>query len=68
MLVRFRARLTAAIVGIWAIFLLFFMYLPIVLADPRDIGNGLNYFADTMMVAGALLLLANAMPRNAGAA
>jgi uncharacterized membrane protein len=68
LLVRFRARLTATIVGIWAIFLLFFMYLPIVLADPRDIGNGLNYFADTMMLAGALFLLANATPRNAGAA
>jgi len=59
-----RARLAATALG-WAIFLLvMFVYLPTLVAHPADIGNELNYFADTLMYSGAVLLLADAMPKE----
>jgi hypothetical protein len=46
------------------LFLCFFLYLPIVAVIPSDIGNGLNYFADTLLFGGAALLLADALPKE----
>jgi hypothetical protein len=40
------------------------IYLPILIDIPLDIGNGLNYFADTMLFSGAALLLADALPKE----
>lgn len=40
------------------------VYLPIWLASLADIANGLNYVADTLMFAGAALLLAEALPKE----
>ena len=44
--------------------LVLFIYLPIVAADPSDIGNGLNYIVDTLAFSGAALVLADALPRE----
>ncbi len=61
-----RARDGAAAVGTWAALLTFLFYLPILLANhgPAQITESVNYVWDTMMFAGAVLLLAEAMPRN----
>ena len=42
------------------------VYVPIAIVDRASLGNGLNYMADTLMFCGAVLLLAGAMPREAG--
>jgi hypothetical protein len=31
---------------------------------PSDIGNGLNYFFDTFLFSGAVLILADALPKE----
>jgi hypothetical protein len=40
------------------------IYLPILISIPSDIGNGLNYFADTLMFGGTILVLADALPKE----
>jgi uncharacterized membrane protein YphA (DoxX/SURF4 family) len=42
------------------------VYLPIAIVDRASIDNGLNYFFDTLMYCGTVLLLAGAMPRETG--
>jgi uncharacterized membrane protein len=62
LLANWRARLAAAWLGIVVIVLCILIYLPITLAKPSDIANGLNYLADTLAYAGAMLALAGALP------
>jgi hypothetical protein len=56
-----KARLAATYLGIRILLLCLFIYLPILVANLSDIGNGLNYFADTLLFSGAALVLADAI-------
>jgi uncharacterized membrane protein len=59
-----KARLAATYLGIVLLLLCLFIYLPIVVAIPSDIGKGLNYFVDTLLFSGAALVLADALPKE----
>ncbi|HKV25463.1 MAG TPA: hypothetical protein VJN93_12790 [Candidatus Acidoferrum sp.] len=56
------ARLAAAVLGAVISLIVLWIYLPILIAALGDIGNGVNYFADTLFYAGTILLLALALP------
>lgn len=60
------ARSAAASVGLLFTVLTFLLYLPILTTatKPSEMNEGINYVADTLLFAGALLLLAAAMPKN----
>jgi uncharacterized membrane protein len=60
-LVNLKARLAATYLGIMVLLVCLFLYLPIVVAIPLDIDNGLNYFVDTLLFSGAALVLADAI-------
>jgi uncharacterized membrane protein len=64
LLVNRHTRWAATVVGVMVLVLVVFVYLPMWGASLGDIGNGLNYFADTLAFSGAALLLAAAMPRE----
>jgi len=64
-----KTRTTATYLGTWLVLVVVFIYGPILiaaLADPStDVKvEGINYFFDTMLFAGAILALANATPHN----
>jgi uncharacterized membrane protein YphA (DoxX/SURF4 family) len=59
-----KTRLAATGLGAMVLVLMVFVYLPILCASVTDIGNGLNYFMDTLAFGGAALLLADAMPKE----
>lgn len=61
------ARLAAATLGAVILLIVLWIYLPILLVALADIGSGMNYFADTLFYAGAILLLALALPEKAPA-
>jgi uncharacterized membrane protein len=61
MAVNWRAREIAAWLGLVVFAVVVVIYLPILLANPADIGTGMNYFADTLLVSGTLFLFAEAM-------
>jgi uncharacterized membrane protein len=63
-LVNWRSRSAATWLGVIVFALVLLVYLPIMIAKPSDIGNGLNYFADTLAFSGAALLLAGALVRQ----
>lgn len=65
MILNWRARLAASWLGIYVFVVVVLVYLPIMIANLGDIGNGLNYFADTLAYGGAALLLARALPSEA---
>ena len=63
-----KTRLAATYLGTWIVLLVVFIYGPILivqLSDPSTAVKveGLNYFADTLLFAGAILALASATPR-----
>jgi uncharacterized membrane protein YphA (DoxX/SURF4 family) len=64
-----KTRLAATYLGTWLVLVVLFIYGPILisaLADPST-GvkiEGINYFFDTMLFAGAILALASATPRT----
>ncbi len=60
-LVNVKARLAATSLGIMILLLMLFVYLPMLIAEPLSIANGLNYFFDTLVLSGAALLLADAI-------
>ena len=67
-LLNWKTRTGATYVGGWIILLVLFVYGPVLidaLATPKMGVQmvGINYFADTLLFAGAILALANAMPR-----
>ena len=64
-----KTRMAATYLGTWIVLLVVFVYGPILigaLADPsNDIKiEGINYFFDTLLFAGAILALASATPRS----
>jgi uncharacterized membrane protein len=65
-LVNVKARLAATYLGIMILLLMLFVYLPILIAEPLSIANGLNYFFDTLVLSGAALVLADAISPTAG--
>lgn len=65
LLVNKKARAAATYLGVMILLIILVIYLPIEISIPSDIGNGLNYFADTLVFCGAALLLADALPKEA---
>ena len=57
-------RIAATSLGVTILLAVFWIYLPMLLAAPRDL-VALNFFFDTLMFCGAVLLLADAMPTKA---
>ena len=63
-----KTRMAATYLGTWIVLLLLFVYGPILIASMSNPSTdvkveGINYFADTMLFAGAILALASATPR-----
>jgi uncharacterized membrane protein len=61
-----KSRIAAASIGALMTALTLFLYLPILILahGGSEINEGLNYVADTLLFAGAALLLASALPRD----
>jgi hypothetical protein len=59
-----QVRLAATWLGLIILVLVIVIYLPIVIANPADIGNGLNYLADTLLLSGTALALAGTRDQN----
>ncbi|MGB8539309.1 MAG: hypothetical protein WCD57_23000 [Acidobacteriaceae bacterium] len=59
-----QVRLAATWLGLIILLLVLLLYLPIVIANPADIANGLNYLADTLLLCGAVLALAGTRDQN----
>jgi uncharacterized membrane protein YphA (DoxX/SURF4 family) len=57
-------RMAAMFLGLTILLAVFWIYLPMLLAAPRDL-VALNFFFDTLMFCGAVLLLADAMTATA---
>ena len=55
-----KARLAATVLGLTILLTVLWIYLPILLAAPKDV-VALNYFFDTLLFCGTILLLANAL-------
>jgi len=63
-----KTRMAATYLGTWIVLLVLFIYGPILIASLSDPSTavkieGINYFADTLLFAGAILALASATPR-----
>ena len=52
------SRLAATWLGLMILLLVLVVYVPIVVANPSDIGNGLNYLVDTLLLGGSVLAFA----------
>ena len=64
-----KTRMGATYLGTWIMLLVLFIYGPILIAQMSDPSTaakveGINYFADTLLFAGAILALASATPRT----
>jgi uncharacterized membrane protein SirB2 len=64
-----KTRLAATYLGAWIVLLVLFVYIPILFSALSDPGmgvkiEGINYFADTLLFAGAILTLAKATPSS----
>src|SRR6202008_2240826 len=64
-----KTRMAATYLGTWIVLLVLFLYGPILIAQMFDPSTavkveGINYFADTLLFAGAILALASATPRT----
>jgi uncharacterized membrane protein YphA (DoxX/SURF4 family) len=64
-----KARMAATYLGTWLVLVVLFVYGPILIAALADPSTGvkiegINYFFDTMLFAGAILALASATPRT----
>src|SRR6266851_9145852 len=58
-----RTRMAATSLGLTILLTVLWIYLPMLLRAPTDI-VALNYFFDTLLFCGAILLLANALPKE----
>ena len=58
-----KARLAATSLGLTILLTMLWIYLPMLLAAPTDL-VALNYFFDTLLFCGAILLLANAIDKE----
>ena len=56
-------RVAATFLGLTILLTVFWIYLPMLVAAPKDV-VALNFFFDTLLFCGAILLLANAMERK----
>jgi uncharacterized membrane protein YphA (DoxX/SURF4 family) len=64
-----KTRMAATYLGTWIVLLVVFIYGPILFVQMLDPSTavkveGINYFADTLLFAGAILALASATPRT----
>ncbi len=64
-----KTRMAATYLASWIVLLVLFIYGPILVAQMSDPSTaveveGINYFADTLLFAGAILALASATPRT----
>ena len=64
-----KTRTVATCVGGWLLLLVLVIYLPVLIVALSEPGiavkvEGINYFADTLLFAGAILALASATPRS----
>jgi uncharacterized membrane protein len=59
-----QVRRAATWLGLIIFLIVLLLYLPIVIAIPADIANGLNYLADTLLLCGAVLCLAGIGDQN----
>jgi uncharacterized membrane protein len=66
LLVNRKARLAATVLGLTILLTVLWIYLPMLLAAPKDV-VALNFFFDTLLFSGAILLLANSMKSEPGA-
>lgn len=66
LLINKRSRLAASLTGLVMVVITVFLYTPIWLMDrgTAQVVEGLNYFFDTLLYGGAVLLLAAAMPKS----
>ena len=66
MLINKKARTAAASIGLLMAILTLVLYVPILVmaSQPPQINEGINYVADTLLFAGAALLVAGALPEN----
>lgn len=62
-----KARLAATGLGLAVLLTMVWVYLPILVAAPKSV-EALNYFFDTLLFCGALLLLANSLEKEAAVA
>jgi len=67
LLVNKKARMAATSLGLTILLTVLWIYLPMLLREPTDV-VALNYFFDTLLFCGAILLLANAMDEQTAAA
>ena len=63
LLVNKKARMAATSLGLAILLTVLWIYLPMLIAAPRDV-VALNFFFDTLLFCGTLLLLANAMEKE----
>jgi uncharacterized membrane protein len=68
LLIRKQARLAATWLGLFILLLVILIYVPIVVANPSDIGNAVNYLADTLLLNGTILALAGALDADSSPA
>ncbi|MGA7891904.1 MAG: hypothetical protein WCA49_01645, partial [Candidatus Sulfotelmatobacter sp.] len=66
-----KTRMAATYLGTWIVLLVLFIYGPILIASMADPSTavkveGINYFFDTLLFAGAILALAGATPEAEG--
>ena len=69
MLLNKKTRMAATYLGTWIVLLVLFIYGPILIAAMSDPSTdvkveGINYFFDTLLFAGAILAVASATPRT----
>ncbi len=67
LLLGIRSRTAATWLGVAVLLVELVVYVPIAVVERASLGNGFNYLADTLMFAGAILLLAGAMPAREAA-
>ncbi|HEX3086389.1 MAG TPA: hypothetical protein VHP99_17780, partial [Pyrinomonadaceae bacterium] len=58
-----KARMAATALGLTILLTVVWIYLPMLIAAPKDV-VALNFFFDTLLFCGAILLLANATKKN----
>src|SRR5260370_1233802 len=63
LLVNKKTRMAATFLGLTILLTVLWIYLPMLLAAPTDV-VALNYFFDTLLFSGAILLLANTMDKE----
>jgi hypothetical protein len=65
LIMNWHCRRAAEWIGVLIFASVLFVYLPILIANPSDIGVAMNYVADTLAISGEALLLAGLLPYQA---